>query len=713
DWAVRLYVKSASISMGRTWEQALPAQDPFRTVRRLKVSLTAGRDRLTVHQADFQWGEAAIHAAGAIHLAEKPITEKSKKAAERSAKTVSLITGVLNRLKLEQPLDFSVTFLIDPTAPETNGLDATLSTGRFIWQNRLYDRMKGSGSIRGTAVTLSGLELVRPNGTLKLSGTFDSATTETGLRIVSTFPPEDLIALLPESAGTTIEHSGITCSGDLDFSATLGPAPLKQLPEQIELDVRKTRIERQDLTLDSLAFHLTRNADRLTVSNLTATANGGPLSGSFEMNLDSKAWAVSAKAQCDPSPIGTLTGGGLQEFLGRFRFPKTMPKGNLGIRQSGPGESLHIDGTLEAENFLCGGVPVEHMTTSIQYADHILKLSDLKAARNQKRFAGQIEVNFTDGLANFKASGSFPPSDIAHVLAPEHSTILDQFDFPGTVAYTGEGRVDYRHSTNHLFRGSFHADRVFFDPVQTGVFDSRIAVRGSELIFTNTSMQFCNGVVEGAAQFDLKPFDGDAPYRVSARLTKLDFTKLLQQVSTQQLSHASGLLSGNVSLSADAKAGFWNSVSGYGRVEIEKGKLADLPLFGGFSRLVQSTIPSFNLFSLTSFSADYELYNGSVRSDNARFGGTLLSARARGRWTPDQGLNFTVQAEPLRQTRDDKSWYDVHLWAADLIKEGTAPFFWFLEFKVTGPLNQPEWRFSNLPKEISELLNRSKSRSDQ
>jgi hypothetical protein len=127
--------------------------------------------------------------------------------------------------------------------------------------------------------------------------------------------------------------------------------------------------------------------------------------------------------------------------------------------------------------------------------------------------------------------------------------------------------------------------------------------------------------------------------------------------------------------------------------------MADVPLFGGLSRLIQSAFSSFNLFSLTAFSADYTLHDGAIWSDNAQLGGTLFSARGRGRYSPESGLDFTVAAEPLRQTSGgDKEGSQLQRLAANVLREGTAPLFRLLEFKLEGPLEKPDWRFANLPK---------------
>ena len=146
-------------------------------------------------------------------------------------------------------------------------------------------------------------------------------------------------------------------------------------------------------------------------------------------------------------------------------------------------------------------------------------------------------------------------------------------------------------------------------------------------------------------------------------------------------------------------------------MKIENGYLADLPLLGGFSRLTQSVFSGFSLFSLTAFSADYQLHDGAIWSDNTQLGGTLFSARGRGSYSPEKGLDFNVVAEPLRQTSGgEKEGNQLQRLALSALREGTSPFFRLLEFKLEGPLEKPEWRFVNMPREMPDLTGRPKDK---
>jgi hypothetical protein len=381
---------------------------------------------------------------------------------------------------------------------------------------------------------------------------------------------------------------------------------------------------------------------------------------------------------------------------------------DLILSQPGDGENVFAQGTLSGEQFTCGGVFLDRMETLMIYSNRVLELSPLQARRGEKRFDGTIQVDFDRDLAFFNAASSFPPSDIAHVLVPGTETFLDGIRFNGPVYAAGSGQIDYGSETNHVFSGILRAEQVEAGTIRADLFNTSIEGRGTKLLFSRSAAQLYKGFIEGSAEFDLLPDAEKIPCTLRARWMDIDLAALIQALRGDLYGRTRGRLSGEINLSADAGSHFLETVQGNGQVRIEDGFLADLPLFGGFSRLIQPVFPAFNLFSLTAFSADYEFREQTVRSSNAQLGGTLLSARGRGQYSPQTGIDFLVVVQPLRQTNlEDRKWYELHRWAARILRKGSSPFFRLLELKLEGPLDQPVWRFVNLPHELHDWLRRT------
>jgi len=706
DWHVNVYAKNIDVSLGTPWEELLSEKHPFRTISRIKASLTAAPRRIAIESSELHWGGITILADGEALFNDGESSESSRQGVTSLRRRAAQAAELLSRLKCEQPPQLNLSFHFDAARPEQSSLDADLSAAGLTVRDRVYQNFSGSATCRTNLWTVDELQLSRTNlEQLVLHGSVDLATSNAQVSVENTLSAADLFNLLPDEAQSAVAQTGIKPFGRINFTAALGPAPYDRIAEKIDVQIRQAHLTRQDLTLDPLALHLVRDGSRINASSIQARVNGGPLSGQVEFNLDSGAWNAQVQAQCDPAPLGTLFGGTLQEFIDRFRFQSELPKADLTVSQAASGANLYMEGTLSGNRFTCGGVPIGHLDTLMVYSNEVLDLTPIHVVRGKEQFDGSVQVDFIRDSASFNATNSFPPSDIARALAPGEHTILEQIRFGGPVYAAGRGQIDYSTWTNHSFTGRFSAENIGMGNLQAALLSSTVQVAGTQMLFTNAAMQLYDGTAEGSAEFDLSLEDGFAPYRINASLSRLDLALMLKQISSNEYERARGELSATLNLAADAKAGFWKSAQGGGQVKVENGRLADLPLFGGFSRLIQSAFAGFNLFSLTAFSADYQLHDGALWSDNAQLGGTLISARGRGSYSPENGLHFVVAAEPLRQTGDkEKEWYQVQRLAAS----ATAPFFRLLEFQLEGPLEKPEWRFVKLPKEVSDVLPRSK-----
>ncbi len=590
-WKVSLTGKNSDISLGSTWETALRADNPFRTVDRLRASLHIQNKQLRLESSDLQWGGLRIRTRGQADFAEQP----DKRSRPNFQTQAAQLANRFGTVPFETEPEINIDFYIDSAAPEKTSLHA---------------------------------------------------------------------------------------------------------------DVYKLPITHNDLTLNPLSCKLALNRNQLSVTEIIARVKGGgTLVGTFEMDIPAGTWKTALHSSgAHPDPIGTLVGPGLQKWIDRATFTN-QPDIHVNLSYGGTKGSLKMDGTFSAENLTCSGGPLDTLEIDMAYSNRLLTLAPLRATDGSKQFDGTVHVDFAQKIAQFDiATNQFPLVTLARVLAPNRPSPLEYFAFNGPVTSEARGQIDYGTWTNHIVHGTLRAEQVSAGKIQADVFSSQIDCLGTQLNFTNTTIQLYNGTVKGSAEFDIFLRDGTAPYHIQANATRLDLKQMRQGTTSTDPNSAEGLLSGTLDITADAKADFWTSANGLGTVEIEKGRLARIPLLGGFSRL----IPGTKIFSITSFFADYELRDEKLRSENIQLGGTLLSAQAHGSYSPTAGLNFRLRAAPLRNTREDKKWYQLHLWSAEALKKTTAPLFDLLEFNLKGTLEKPQWRLKALPKEIYEIIQRDK-----
>ncbi len=698
DWYVKIYARDLGISLGRPWESVLVETHPFRKIDKLNASLTVASGHITIEDADLTWGNVTILTRGSATFSvnEQKSPRQDTTEFRRSAAKAA---DVLSRLKCDELPQLNITFNYNDTLPAENFLNATLSAKGLILRDRVYKNLAGAFIYRDNIWSVPMLQLTRTSGEdLTLHGSFNTGTSNIQISAENTLSVSDLFNLLPDDTQSAVAQTGIKPYGRFDFTASAGPASYARLPEVLELHVQTAQLKRNDITLDPLTLHLVRNGNRIEINNIKAHLNDGSLAGRLEVDMESKNFSGQMQAQCTPGPVCALIDDDLHDFISRFNFSIEPPKVDLAISYDAAKNLVTVTGTLAGNRFTCGGVPLDHFDAFMVYSNQVLDLTPLHITRANEQFDGSVQVDFVQSLSFFNATNSFPPADIARVLAPEEHTILEEIKFDGPVYAAGRGQLDYNNWTNHNFKGTFRAENIGMGKVKASQFNTEVRGLGAQLLFTNATLQLYGGTAEGSAEFDILLEDGTAPYHINAGITKLSLEQLLQQTSSGDFNRLNGELSCTLNVSADAIAGFWKSVRGDGKVEINDGRLADVPLFGGFTRLAQSVFPSFNLFSLTAFTADYKLHDGAVWSDNAQLGGTLVSARGRGNYSPEKGLDFVVTAEPLRQTSSgDKERGQLQRLAASALREGTAPLFRLLDVRLTGPIDKPDWHFDKLP----------------
>jgi hypothetical protein len=142
-------------------------------------------------------------------------------------------------------------------------------------------------------------------------------------------------------------------------------------------------------------------------------------------------------------------------------------------------------------------------------------------------------------------------------------------------------------------------------------------------------------------------------------------------------------------------AKFPRDLNGSGSIRVENGCLVRMKLFMGLTDLMAEKIPGVDkIVDQTSASADFNIVNGVLHSDNIRIEGKLFSIKMSGSYDAVRdNLDFNVQ---------------VHLFKQDsIVGKLLRPLTWafselLLDFRLTGPLEDPKWSYRNIVKKVIE-----------
>lgn len=214
------------------------------------------------------------------------------------------------------------------------------------------------------------------------------------------------------------------------------------------------------------------------------------------------------------------------------------------------------------------------------------------------------------------------------------------------------------------------------------------ALAGDKLSIDSAATGKTGGKADWKTEIDLNRFE-DGPVRFSIDGSyKSGSLEELADVLKFDLGEKHGTVDWDMTLSGLAFAGGREarSLNGKGRFKISDGHLAQMKLFAGLTELLAEKIPGVSfLVNQTQASADFTIKDGVFASDNVFVEGGLVSIKGWGTYDmATDNLDFTVRAQFLKnESIMGKIVHPVTFPVTKLL----------LEFKVDGPIDDPDWKY--------------------
>ena len=187
------------------------------------------------------------------------------------------------------------------------------------------------------------------------------------------------------------------------------------------------------------------------------------------------------------------------------------------------------------------------------------------------------------------------------------------------------------------------------------------------------------------------------PYIFAAVVDAADinFNTLMRERLGKDADPYEGRLSLQMRLAGPVDSNTLARIAGTGRLRIVKGRIFQIPLFGGLSDQLGKIIPGLSMvMRQTDARARFVIHDGKISANEILIEGDILSLRANGDYHLDGRLDFKVQITLLRQ----------HTLLGSLVRIATMPVSKILEFELTGTLAEPRWRLAYMPRDIFSIF---------
>lgn len=384
----------------------------------------------------------------------------------------------------------------------------------------------------------------------------------------------------------------------------------------------------------------------------------------------------------------------IRRTLEWFSFASGPPDAELSVMvRAGDPAQVTVKGHVQASDFAYRGAGIAFANVELAYASTgtgRLSLNPLMLVIGGRNVSGRVEIELGGGRIDFETLSTADIPTLARIAGYEGGGLLDTCRFGrGTRVYAkGVVRPDAPEASDveayvegsNLGIGSMVADECSFRFNQKGTTNLLSDIRGKigGGSFTGSAVLTPVGPVEVPGM----------RYQVKGEVINVDFQRLRSLWSTNSAGRVDGKLYGSVELSGRTGPNPLASLVGQGYLNMRRGFVFRLPLFGGMTDALASALPGLDIaLRQTDVSVPFEILNGRLISDDAQVEGDVLSLSAHGYCRLADGqLAVDVQVRPLKEKG----------LLGQTVRALTYPVSRLFEFRLDGTIDEPRWRLFNL-----------------
>ena len=659
-----------------------------------------------------------LHVTGTLKpqaVSVAPTPAQSPPPADRSiARQFVPLTKVvreLNQLRETFPLELTVNFAVDLGQPFVAQLArAQLRGAGLQYRGMQVDSVAVDVQLTNGVIEVQQCDVKLYGGALTVTGRYDVVAGQFDLHTMCTANPRGFAPLLPAAAAVELRKLKLERNPKIVARLVLSPET-GSLP-QVRGTVDTGGLEFRGVKFNSIQFAVASKERELFFSDAVVVTPEGRLTGHGQINVQSTAFAYEFDSTLDPTKLLPLMRPLMRQWFEPCWF-ETSPCVTAKVRGDFVNQNAFAyDAVVTAGRCSYRSVQLERASGSLRLQQNKLDVHDIILVRPDGELHGELTADFNAQRLSFDMRSTADPAAMAALLGEKAAKMMEPYRFGSNTTARASGVVDFADPKQTAWTAQLANDGFAFWKFTT---DHSAAT----LVFTNEVLQMQlvgNGlawrkfkadratanltVASGAAQvedfnadlyggklYGKSSFTGagtNVEYRIELNAERCDVHKMLESASGKP-SEARGWLKGNVEL--QGRGSDLAAMHGRGYVEITDGVLAEVPLFGVFSQILNSLAPGLGSTKITSARCAYTMTDQSVKTDDLIVDAGAFTLRARGKADFNGKLDFRVRLQFLRLLPGFNLLWDIIM--------GNI-----FEYKIGGTLSAPNYRPVNLPSEI-------------
>lgn len=488
-------------------------------------------------------------------------------------------------------------------------------------------------------------------------------------------------------------------------------------PERFSGHVAVDAVVAHTVALDGASAEFECAGHTLRFKDITLEQGPSIARGSYWMDTQSHDFRFLLDGRLEPSGIGGWFHEWWPDFWLNFDFSRSVPSASVDVRgQWGRNSDLSVFVAAENGRTAIRGIRFDHVRTRLFVRPHFYDALFFRADQGPRFAHGTFArtVNWESrswSRLEFDATSTMDLNEAARVIGIEGLGIVEPFKFSQPPQLRLSGQIDGPGSSKGGHRrvnlafyaagpGSYHDfplkdisvngtindDDIVLDPIATGfaqgTAEGRVHLSGED---PSRRLGFDLRLKNAALGEGIRILEDFAAKRAGREPPKQ--SRLQEQIAAGRI---------DLAMSADGMFEDLLSYQGQGNAELTGADLAEIHLFGVLSQVLRRTLFNFSTLKLDAMQANFSIHGPKIHFPQIRVTGPRAAIDAKGDYLLDRKmLDATAKLYPFEQSSFILS---------NALGFVLTPLSEALEFKLTGPLDNPNWSFVYGPSNFLRAL---------
>lgn len=663
-------------------------------------------------------GLASVEASGTIRHTERPVDEPERPRWElrdwvhtrfpieylkyRNQKhNIDRWHLEYDDVELTHQVHGKLSFHIDTYDKEDRIFEIDVSSESIICRGMQLDNAVFLGKLDGRDFLAEHISFENENEEAQASFKYNLDTRLLDMKGSGRLAGESLITLLPEVATERISDFDLELEGMVEGSIEFEPTLVSDLDQSFSADIDARDFKFRDIPVDRLKANIRRDKDMIYASSARLASESVEAEGEVEYNLEDRSFKGRGSGRFDPELLlDFVDADQAKAIVGSIELGETYPEFNGRVEGSFEDwDLLKISGGLLMSDFKYNGAPYQRFRSDIDYFQRVLEFDDFTLRRPEGVATGWVKLDLAKSIVELDASSACCPSAIVSIIDPEWAQLIDRVKFDGPVQVSAAGIVNWESFEYTDLEATVSASQVGFIGYSADKLSFSCRLLDNELMVEDISGRIYDGNFQGELLLRMQADDEESEgmrYELKIAAENMQLERLVENMraimeieSDADLEVYEGIITLDSTLNGYITEEGNEIERGTYELEIRDGRLFRIPLLGGLSQYLSRTIPGFGYLSQTELVSWGRIRPNSIHIRDVQLQGTVLTVRARGHYYFDHTLDVDVKVVPMRSG-----------YTATIMRVLTYPVSKLLEFTLTGTIEEPEWKPTNLPRQI-------------